>query len=192
MALQIDYNMTVDLVNPNNNISSDYPLVQGTLPNIYLTILENGTPVTIEDINNVNVVVANYCKLDNAPVIHKITNSRFRINGDVYTITMTASGYNVQNNGINVTVTSDNKFEVNDTTYTITEVNGNIKVTYGENLVVDTVDTYISEGKLIIKSDVITANYGKCALILKYTTYSTPLYYYVNANPMSGIEFVTE
>lgn len=132
MALQIDYNMTVDLVNPDNNVSSDYPLVQGTLPNIYLTVLENGTPVTIDDIDNVNVVVASYCKLDNAPIILPI-----------------------------------NKLEVS-----------------------------ISENQLLIKGVNLTSNYGKCALILKYTngytTYSTPLYYYVNANPMAGIEFATE
>lgn len=192
------YSVTVNTVTSDKNEAPIYPLVQGTLPTMEISVMENDSviPITTNDVYNFNAVVVNYCKLDNAPVIHKITNSRFQINGDIYTIVKTTSGYSVKNNGINVIITDDNKFEVYDTIYTITEVNGNIKVIYGDNLVVDTVDMYISNGKLTIKSDIITSNYGKCALILKYTngytTYSTPLYYYVNANPMAGIEFATE
>lgn len=132
MAVQVDYNMTVDLVNPNNNVSSDYPLVQGSLVNVYLTVLENGNPVTIDDIDNVNIVVACYCKLDNAPVILPIEKTELSL----------AS-------------------------------NGEVFIASGEN---------------------ITSHAGKCALILKYTngytTYSTPLYYYVNANPMAGVQIL--
>ena len=133
MAVQVDYNMTVDLVNPNNNVSSEYPLVQGSLVNVYLTVLENGQPITIDNINNVNVAVACYCKLDNAPIILPIEKTELSISGN------------------------------------------DILIASGEN---------------------ITSHAGKCALILKYTngytTYSTPLYYYVNVNPMAGIEFATE
>jgi hypothetical protein len=43
MTLEVQYNMTVDLINPNNNVSSKYPLVQGTKPKIILTIKEDGT-----------------------------------------------------------------------------------------------------------------------------------------------------
>lgn len=137
MAVQIDYNMAVDLVNPDNNVSSDYPLVQGTLPRIELLIKDNNSVIDIDNIDNVNVVVASYCKLDNAPVILPIEST---------------------------------------------------EISLGKN----------DKGQdvLIITGKNITSHAGKCALILKYTngytTYSTPLYYYVNANPMAGIEFATE
>lgn len=127
MALEVQYNMTVDLMNPNYNVSSEFPLVQGTKPKIYLTILENGTPHSITDINHVEMAIMYYCKLDGSGTLKKLSNA----------------------------------------------------------------DITIQNGNIVITGTDITSTAGKCALLFKYSnnyiTYSTPLYYYVNANPMAGI-----
>lgn len=60
---RIDYNVTVDFANPNNNIPPEYPLMQGSNVAFVVTLKENGVPI---DLTNFDIVahVVNFNKLD--------------------------------------------------------------------------------------------------------------------------------
>jgi hypothetical protein len=84
MTLEVQYNMTVDLINPNNNVSSKYPLVQGTKPKIILTIKEDGTIHNVTNLSHVEMAVIHYCKLDGSGIIKKLQNADITIqNGEL-------------------------------------------------------------------------------------------------------------
>ena len=82
MSLEVQYEMTVDLINPNNNVSSKYPLVQGTNPKILLTIKEDNTVHTVTNLSHVEMAVVHYCKLDGSGIIKKLQNADIRIDGE--------------------------------------------------------------------------------------------------------------
>ena len=89
MSLEVQYEMTVDLVNPNNNVSSKYPLVQGTNPKILLTIKEDNAVHTVTNLSHVEMAVVHYCKLDGSGIIKKLQNADIRIDGERLAITGT-------------------------------------------------------------------------------------------------------
>jgi hypothetical protein len=126
---KVQYSCTIDLSNPNENISPKFPLIQGTSVELYVTVKDNGVVIHFESVDDITGYIASYCKLDNAPVISA--------NLDIELEEPTGS---------------------------------NVLVITGVNL---------------------TNTAGKNALILKYsngyTTYSTPLYYYVEFNPISQL-----
>lgn len=128
---QVEYNgLLISLTNPEDNISINYPLVQGTSVTLRITVKNGTEAVTFNDIDDVSVFIACYCKLDNIPVI----------------------------------------------------------------LPIDKTDLSLSGNELLVTGRNITSHEGKCAVILRYsngyTTYSTPLYYYVNSNPTANIDIL--
>lgn len=128
---QVEYNdLVISLTNPEDNVSVTYPLVQGTSVTLRITVKNGTEEVTFNDIDDVSVFIACYCKLDNVPVI----------------------------------------------------------------LPIDRTELSLSGNELLVTGRNITSHGGKCAVILRYsngyTTYSTPLYYYVNANPTAGIDIL--
>lgn len=128
---RVEYNdLLISLTNPEDNISVTYPLVQGTSVTLRITVKNGTEEVTFNDIDDVSVFIACYCKLDNAPVI----------------------------------------------------------------LPIDKTELSLSGNELLVTGRNITSHEGKCAVILRYsngyTTYSTPLYYYVNSNPTAGIDIL--
>lgn len=123
---KVQYDCTIDLSNPNENVAPKFPLIQGTSAELYVTVKDNGIVIPFDNITDITGYIASYCKLDNAPV-----------------------------------------------------VSSNLEIALGE------------EDTLKITGISLTNTAGKNALILKYsngyTTYSTPLYYYVAFNPISQL-----
>lgn len=123
---KVQYDCTIDLSNPNENVAPKFPLIQGTNVELYVTVKDNGIIIPLNSVTDITGYVASYCKLDNAPIVHS---------------------------NLNITLDEED----------------NLKIT-GVSL---------------------TNTAGKNALMLKYSngyvTYSTPLYYYVEFNPISQL-----